>query len=49
MMFKRKETGRKRFYSPSEIRKRKGCIGCGGAVLIVPLLLTLAGVAIAAF
>lgn len=48
-MFRRKETGRKAYYSPSEIRKRKGCIGCGGAVLIVPVLLGLIGGAITLF
>ena len=33
---------RKRYYSPSEVRKRKGCIGCGGAGVIATLILALA-------
>jgi hypothetical protein len=28
---------RKRYYSPSEVRKKKGCIGCGGAGVIAIL------------
>lgn len=33
---------RKRFFSPSEIRKRKGCIGCGGAGVIAIISAVLA-------
>jgi hypothetical protein len=28
---------RKKYYSPSEVRKRKGCIGCGGAGVLLAL------------
>lgn len=49
-MFRRKESAeRKRYYSPSEIRKRKGCIGCGGAILLMPVLLGLIAGAVALF
>lgn len=40
---------RKRYYSPSEVRRRKGCIGCGGMVLAVPFLVTVIGTAVALF
>ena len=37
------EEKRKKYYSPSEVRKRKGCIGCGGAgVLLALTILALA-------
>lgn len=41
----RRERGqerRKKYYSPSEVRKRKGCIGCGGAGALAALALALA-------
>jgi len=41
----RRERGqerRKKYYSPSEVRKRKGCIGCGGAGALATLALALA-------
>jgi hypothetical protein len=38
---------KKRYYSPSEVRRKKGCIGCGGMVLAVPLLVSVAGIAVA--
>lgn len=40
---------KKRYYSPSEVRRKKGCIGCGGMVLAVPLLVSVAGIAVALF
>lgn len=41
----RRERGqekRKRYYSPGEVRQRKGCIGCGGAGALATLALALA-------
>ena len=32
-----REEKRKRYYSPNEVMKRKGCIGCGGAGVLVAL------------
>jgi hypothetical protein len=43
-MFKRRK---KRYYNPGEVMKKKGCIGCGGMVLAVPFILSLAGIAVA--
>ncbi len=40
---------KKRYYSPSEVRRKKGCIGCGGMVLVIPLLLSVAGIVVALF
>lgn len=40
---------KKRYYSPSEVRRKKGCIGCGGMVLAIPLLVSVAGIAVALF
>jgi len=40
---------KKRYYSPSEVRRKKGCIGCGGMVLALPLLVSVVGIAIALF
>lgn len=34
---------KKRYYTPSEVMAKKGCIGCGGMALALPLLLTVAG------
>jgi hypothetical protein len=50
-MFRRKGggAGRKRYYSPSEVRRKHGCIGCGGMLLSVPLLLSLLGLAVKLF
>jgi hypothetical protein len=51
-MFRRKGEGvtrRKRYYSPSEVRRKQGCIGCGGMILAVPFLMALAGAAVALF
>lgn len=38
---------KKRYYSPSEVRRKKGCIGCGGMVLAVPFLVSVVGIAVA--
>ena len=40
------EEERKRYYSPAEVRKNKGCIGCGGAGAVIALI-TLAAALIA--
>ena len=37
------EGPKKRYYTPSEVMAKKGCIGCGGMALALPLLLTVAG------
>ena len=29
---------RKKYYSPSEVMKRKGCLGCGGGAGVVALV-----------
>ncbi len=29
---------KKRYYNPGEVMKKKGCIGCGGMILALPLL-----------
>ncbi len=34
---------KKRYYSPGEVMQKKGCIGCGGMLLALPLLAALAG------
>ena len=34
---------KKRYYTPSEVMAKKGCIGCGGMALAAPLLLAVAG------
>ena len=34
---------KKRYYAPNEVMAKKGCIGCGGMVLAVPLLLGVVG------
>lgn len=33
------EPAKKRYYSPGEVMKKKGCIGCGGMALAVPIIL----------
>ena len=36
------EPKKKRYYSPNEVMKKKGCIGCGGmalALVVIPLAL----------
>lgn len=38
---------KKRYYSPNEVMRKKGCIGCGGMVLIAPFLVTAIGIGIA--
>ncbi len=43
------EEAKKRYYSPTEVMKKKGCIGCGGMVLALPLILSAIGLAIAVF
>ena len=40
---------KKRYYTPGEVRRKKGCIGCGGMVLAVPFLVSVVGIAIAVF
>ena len=42
------EEGKKRYYTPGEVMKKKGCIGCGGMVLSVLMLVAALGWAIAA-
>ena len=34
---------KKRYYAPNEVMAKKGCIGCGGMALAVPLLLGVVG------
>ncbi len=36
----------KRYYTPGEVMAKKGCIGCGGMVLAIPLLLGVVGLAL---
>ncbi len=38
---------KKRYYSPNEVMRKKGCIGCGGMALTAPLLITAIGIVIA--
>ncbi len=40
------EEPKKRYYSPGEVMKKKGCIGCGGMVLAAAVPLILAVVAL---
>lgn len=40
---------KKRYYSPGEVMQKKGCIGCGGMLLALPLLGALAGLIIVLF
>jgi hypothetical protein len=42
------EEGKKRYYNPGEVMKKKGCIGCGGMVLSVLVLVAALGWALAA-
>ena len=32
---------KKRYYNPGEVMKKKGCIGCGGMALGLPIMLTI--------
>ena len=43
------EPAKKRYYSPGEVMKKKGCIGCGGMVLAVPIMLAVLAAAVALF
>lgn len=43
------EPAKKRYYSPGEVMKKKGCIGCGGMALAIPVLLAILALAIALF
>jgi hypothetical protein len=36
---------KKRYYAPNEVMAKKGCIGCGGMALAIPLLLGVVGLA----
>lgn len=38
---------KKRYYTPGEVMKKKGCIGCGGMVLAVPAFLALVALLVA--
>lgn len=38
---------KKRYYSPGEVMKKKGCIGCGGMALAMPIILAALVLAIA--
>ena len=40
------EEGKKRYYTPQEVMKKKGCIGCGGMVLAVLVLALVLAIAI---
>jgi hypothetical protein len=40
------EEKRKKYMSPAEVRKNKGCIGCGGAGVIMALMTVAALVAV---
>jgi hypothetical protein len=40
------EEKRKKYISPAEVRKNKGCIGCGGAGVIMALMTVAALVAV---
>lgn len=42
------EEARKRYYSPREVMKKKGCIGCGGVTLSVLMLIAALAWSIAA-
>ncbi len=33
------EEAKKRYYTPQEVMKKKGCIGCGGMLLAIPVVL----------
>ena len=39
-MFRRRE---KKYYNPGEVMKKKGCIGCGGMVLALPIMAGIVG------
>ena len=43
------EEPKKRYYNPQEVMKKKGCIGCGGMVLAVPLIVSVIGLAMLVF
>lgn len=43
------EPAKKRYYNPGEVMKKKGCIGCGGMTLAVPLTLALLALVLAIF
>ena len=43
------EEPKKRYYSQQEVMKKKGCIGCGGMALAIPLGISILGLAIAIF
>lgn len=32
---------KKRYYNPGEVMKKKGCIGCGGMTLVLPIMLAI--------
>lgn len=40
---------KKRYYNPGEVMKKKGCIGCGGMALVIPVMLAVLALAIALF
>lgn len=40
---------KKRYYSPGEVMQKKGCIGCGGMLLTLPLMAVLLGLIVALF
>lgn len=40
---------KKRYYNPGEVMQKKGCIGCGGMALAVPVMLAILALAIAIF
>jgi hypothetical protein len=40
---------KKRYYTPQEVMKKKGCIGCGGMILAIPVIISAVALAIAIF
>ncbi len=38
---------KKRYYSPGEVMQKKGCIGCGGMLLALPLIAAAFGLIVA--
>lgn len=40
---------KKRYYSPGEVMQKKGCIGCGGMLLALPLIAAASGLMVILF
>lgn len=43
------EPAKKRYYSPSEVRQKKGCIGCGSMAVLIPIALAMLALAVSLF